>query len=51
MKVRAYAVVSFEINTDDGDPELIPTDQIYEAAIMALPASFSMEELLEWQPL
>jgi hypothetical protein len=50
MKITITAIVTFEGDTDDADPDLNPVDQANEIALLMLPAACTLEEVLEWEP-
>lgn len=48
-KITVTAIITFEAELDP-DSDLIPVDQANDAAVMALPHGFDLEEIIEWEP-
>lgn len=50
MKITVTAIITFNCDTSDADPDSVPIDQAHELTVSALPSGFDLEEILEWKP-
>ena len=49
-KVFVTAIVTFEADLADADPDLIQIDRVHDAACLAVSGKVEIEEILSWEP-
>ena len=48
-KFTVYAMFSFDIDTDEADPDLDEVDAVNEAVWLVTPNGFTLEDVIEWE--